>query len=77
MDVFALELRLGSNTIRDFVDHIDKFGLTNGLTFDNLTIGINSTNTATVIKNSSSNETLASVMGVNPINLTSADFVRI
>ena len=51
--------------IQDFVDGIDKLELSEGLTFADLTIINNGTNTATLVKEASTNEILAVLSGID------------
>ncbi|MBA2748023.1 MAG: endonuclease/exonuclease/phosphatase family protein [Tatlockia sp.] len=74
-DTFVLASSYGTDTIVDFGKG-DFLGLANGLTFEQLEITQGTGNNAnnTLITNSSSNELLAIVNGVQSNVLTSADF---
>ena len=71
-DTFVLASSYGTDTILDFGKG-DFFGLANGLTFEQLEI-TQGTDNNTLITNSSTNELLAIVNGVQSNVLTSADF---
>ncbi|MCC0177689.1 hypothetical protein I4641_11935 [Waterburya agarophytonicola K14] len=78
MDIFALQSYSQYDVIKDFADNIDMIGLSNGLTFGDLTIVSTSSGTSSVIKDASNgNEILAYVSGVDPADITSADFVNL
>ncbi len=79
MDIFVLEPNATEfDIIKDFTDGVDSLGLSNGLTYSDLIISGNSAGTMTFIKDASNGDrVLASVVGVNPIDITSADFVSI
>ncbi len=76
-DTFVLAASNGTDTILDFADKRDRIGLVNGLTFEQLEItqGTGNNVNNTLIANSSSDELLAIVNGVQSNTLTSTDFM--
>jgi Ca2+-binding RTX toxin-like protein len=70
-DTFVLAVDTGTDTIADFTDNQDLIGLSNGLTFNDLTFSSSN------IIVTSSNEILATLSGIDTATLTSADFVTI
>ena len=79
LDIFVLKSNLTEfDVIKDFADGVDSLGLSGGLTFNDLIISGNSAGTVTFIKDASNaNQVLASIVGVNSMNITSADFTTI
>ena len=75
-DVFVLELASGTDTINDFSDGIDLFGLTIGHSFGDLNITNNSGN-AIITDTTNNNTVLAIVQNVDAANLTIDDFTSI
>jgi Ca2+-binding RTX toxin-like protein len=65
----------GGDTIYDYLDGSDRLGISNNLTFSNLSIVQNGTNTE--IKLQSSNELLATLFNININSIDSNDFVSI
>ncbi|MDJ0648091.1 MAG: Calx-beta domain-containing protein [Xenococcaceae cyanobacterium MO_188.B19] len=76
MDVFVLEVNQGRDTIRDYVDGIDKFGLSNSLTYDDLNIKNNFDRTATIIRDNL-NQAIAVVRGIEASMVTEQDFMEV
>ncbi|WP_162052167.1 S8 family serine peptidase [Gloeothece verrucosa] len=74
-DVFVLAANFGSDTITDFMDGQDKLGLSAGLSFAQLTLTSNQSNT--LIYLTSSNELLATLSGINLSLINSRDFMVI
>ncbi|HEY9626485.1 MAG TPA: FG-GAP-like repeat-containing protein [Coleofasciculaceae cyanobacterium] len=72
-DQFVLAKNAGGDTITDFTDSSDVIGLSGGLTFGQLTIAANGSNT--LIKLGS--DTLATLTGVSSSLITSTDFVSV
>lgn len=66
-DTFVIEAVASSDRIiiRDYADGIDILGLADGLTFGDLTITNNAADTATLIKETSSNNILAVLRGID------------
>ncbi|HHP7230801.1 MAG TPA: calcium-binding protein, partial [Xenococcaceae cyanobacterium] len=65
--------------LQDFTDGVDVMGLADGLSFSDLSIINNSAGTATLIKETSSNNTLAVLSGIdsNVTVIDSSDFVTL
>jgi RHS repeat-associated protein len=78
-DLFVLTSGDGTDTIKDFNRSLDKIGLANGLSFGQLTItqGVGSNTHNTLITDSSNNELLAILNGVQANTLTSGMFIPI
>ncbi len=76
-DIFVLELNSSFDVIKDFNYGEDKFGLTSGLSFNDLSISSNSLGSAAVIRNVDDNEAIALAIGVDPMNITDKDFVNV
>ncbi|WP_404786142.1 cadherin-like domain-containing protein [Altericista sp. CCNU0014] len=78
-DRFILAPGEGTDTIADFKLSSDKIGLTDGLSFGQMTItqGTGSNASNTLIANSSDNELLAILKGVQANSLTSGMFVNV
>ena len=74
-DVFVLESDAGRDTIRDYTDGIDSFGLSASLGFSDLNIRNNSAGTAALIVNLNSERVLAIVNHVDASDITAADFM--
>lgn len=68
-DIFVLKNGNGSDSINDFQRGSDRIGLADGLGFEDLTLSGNTVK--------SGNEVLATLIGVNTNNLTSANFVTV
>ena len=76
-DIFALESAMGTDTIKDFQDGLDRFGLST-LSFGDLSISNNQGGTAALISDlTNNNELLAVVNNIDAANLSPADFVAI
>ena len=74
-DVFVLESDAGTDTIRDFRNGIDLFGLS-VVDFSDLSIRNNSAGTATLINNAANdNQLLAIINNVSAADITAADFI--
>ena len=77
-DVFVLQPAAGTDTIRDWSDGVDFFGLSEGMGFGDLSITNNQNRTATLIASSiNGNQLLAIVNGVDASSITEADFTTI
>ena len=75
-DVFVLSKTQGKDTILDFVDGSDRFELTEDLSFDDLIITANESNSGTLILDSTDGDTvLAVVESVNVASINAHDFV--
>ena len=74
-DVFVLSSGAGRDTIRDFRDGIDSFGLSASLGFSDLSIRNNSAGTATLIVDLNSDRVMAIVNNVDANDITAADFI--
>lgn len=72
-DLFVLAAKVGTDTVQDFDNGSDRFGLAGGLTFGQLTISQSNSNT--LIKISATNEVLASLTGVNANLIGVEDFI--
>jgi Ca2+-binding RTX toxin-like protein len=72
-DVFVLGAGLGIDTISDFTNSQDTIQLINGLTFGQLSISPGTN--GTLIRQAGSGEVLASLTGVDPNLIGSADFI--
>ena len=78
MDIFALEANATQfDVIRDFVDGIDSFGLTDGMAFENLKISNRNVGNGIIIRNANNNDVIAVVVGVEAMDITSEDFVAV
>ncbi|HHP7232770.1 MAG TPA: calcium-binding protein, partial [Xenococcaceae cyanobacterium] len=81
IDTFVIKRVTASDriVIRDYTDNIDVLGLADGLTFADLTIINNQGNTATLIRETSTNSTLAVLSGIDSTvtNIDNDDFVLI
>lgn len=78
-DTFVIE-RVASEDriiVRDYIDGTDVLGLTDGLSFGNLTIVDNSSNTDTLIRETSTNNILAILSGIDSAVIDNSDFVAI
>jgi Ca2+-binding RTX toxin-like protein len=75
-DTFVLVAGSGPDTISNFIVGSDRFGLTNGLTFEQLKIaqGAGNNTSNTLIHLQGQDELLASLIGVQATNFTLADF---
>lgn len=75
-DTFVIEQLANNNhvVIRDYTDGVDVLGLADGLTFGSLTIRDNNAHTATIIKETSTNNTLAILSGIDSTVIDSDDF---
>lgn len=69
-DLFILAATEGTDTVEDFKNGSDRFGLAGGLSFGQLSIAQSNSNT--LIRISATNEVLASLTGVNS-NLTGVE----
>jgi glycerophosphoryl diester phosphodiesterase len=78
-DIFVLASGDGTDTITDFSLSADKIGLANGLSFGQLTItqGVGSNARNAFITDSSNNELLAILNGVQSNTLTSGMFITV
>ena len=76
-DIFVLSSAAGTDTIRDWNDGIDSFGLSNQLSFSDLSIINNANQTATLITDTTNNQLLAIVNNVSAIDITAEDFNNI
>ncbi|MDX2232703.1 MAG: alkaline phosphatase [Leptolyngbyaceae cyanobacterium bins.349] len=78
-DTFVLAAGAGTDTILDFVDGVDVFGLSGGLTFGQLTIaqGVGAQSNDTLIRLTSTSEVLAVVAGLRSNVLSNTDFTAI
>ncbi len=74
IDIFAIQLNAGEDTINDFIDGTDLLGLTGSLSFVDLTISANGTSTQ-IFDNA--NNVLANLVGVDSSLIDSNDFVSI
>ena len=74
-DIFVIALSNGTDIVQDFQDGFDKMGLSGGLLFSQLTILGSGTNT--LIKNTSSGETFATLQNVSSTLITNLDFLVI
>jgi Ca2+-binding RTX toxin-like protein len=73
-DIFVLQANTGRDTISDFIDGVDLFGLKGSLSFNNLTFVQNGTSTQLF---DSSNNLLANAIDVDVMSIDSTDFVAI
>ncbi|MFB2879851.1 calcium-binding protein [Floridanema aerugineum] len=78
-DTFALVAGTGTDAIFDFIVGSDRFGLTNGLTFEQLKVSQGTGNNAsnTVISLVSNNEVLATLIGIQANAISSTDFTTL
>ena len=80
-DRFVLTIGAGTDTITDFTDNQDLIGLSDTLSFEQLTItqgtGTNLKNTLISFNNGSGSEILAILTGVQSSTISSTDFVDI
>ncbi|VEP15707.1 Alkaline phosphatase (fragment) [Hyella patelloides LEGE 07179] len=79
-DTFVIEQVATSSDrviIRDYVDGTDILGLADSLTFADLTIRNNAANTNTLIRETSTNNTLAVLSGIDASVIDSGDFVDV
>ena len=74
-DIFVIAVGNGSDIVQDFQDGFDKMGLSGGLLFSQLTILGSGTNT--LIKNTSSGETFATLQNVSSTLITNLDFISV
>ncbi|MBO1047822.1 MAG: hypothetical protein HEQ10_08740 [Dolichospermum sp. DEX182a] len=74
-DIFVIAVGNGSDIVQDFQDGFDKMGLSGGLLFSQLTILGSGTNT--LIRNTSSGQTLATLQNVSSTLITNLDFLVI
>jgi Ca2+-binding RTX toxin-like protein len=74
-DIFVIAVGNGSDIVQDFQDGFDKMGLSGGLLFSQLTILGSGTNT--LIRNTSSGETFATLQNVSSDSITNLDFLVI
>ncbi|GAB4228933.1 MAG: hypothetical protein Kow0049_10260 [Stanieria sp.] len=75
-DTFAIQLNQGKDTIYDFQAGSDRLGLSNGLSFGDLTITANYNNSATLIKDNTNN-VLAILSRIDSSLITQADFLTL
>ena len=73
-DTFVIRPEDINNIIYDFEDLTDKISLVAGLSFADLTIADNGLDTGTTITQTSSGDLLATLVGIDETNVTSADF---
>ena len=78
-DIFVIEQVASKDriVIRDYTDGVDVLGLADGLIFDDLTISNNVANTATLIQETSTNNILAVLSGIDSTVIDSGDFIDI
>ena len=77
-DIFVLEAAMGTDTIKDFQNGVDKFGLSASLGFNDLSINSNTNGAGVLIADTTNNnELLTIVNGVNVNGITAADFISI
>jgi Ca2+-binding RTX toxin-like protein len=69
-DTFVLSLDMGKDTIYDFEDGFDKLGLSDSLTFENLTITASGSNTNIL----QGNQTLAILINIDSSLINQSDF---
>lgn len=74
-DLFILAQAEGTDTVQDFEDGSDRFGLAGGLSFGQLSIAQSGANT--LIKTTATNEVLASLTGINSSLIGAADFTTV
>ena len=75
-DTFAIGRLTEADVITDFTDLSDRIRLTAGLTFSQLTISAGAgTSPSTIIQLTSTKETLATLLGVAPSAIGTADFI--
>ena len=74
-DIFVIAVGNGSDVVQDLQDGFDKMGLSGGLLFSQLTILGSGTNT--LIKNTSSGETFATLQNVSSTLITNLDFISV
>lgn len=72
-DLFVLAATEGNDTVLDFQNRSDRFGLAGGLTFEQLMIAQSGSNTLISITNSG--EVLASLTGVSASLIGETDFI--
>ena len=72
-DRFVLTAGAGTDTIQDFQDGTDLLALAGGLTFGQLTITSNATDTLICV--TTTNELLATLNGIPTNTITAIDFV--
>ena len=72
-DLFILAATEGRDTVQDFTNGSDRFGLAGGLTFGQLTIAQSGSNTLISLTNGG--EVLASLSGVNANLIDATDFI--
>lgn len=78
VDIFVLESAMDADTISDFQDGVDRFGLSASLDFSDLSITNNVGSTATLITDTTNNnQLLVTVNGVNASAINAADFTTI
>jgi len=75
-DIFALESLTGTDTINDFKDGVDLFGLTGSVGFSDLSIS-DSSNGVEIALPSNNNQILAIVNNVSAVDITVDDFTTI
>ncbi len=75
-DIFVLESLRGIDSIVDFVDGIDRLGLSDGLIFDNLSFSQDGANTS-IHDLTDNNNTLAVLFNVDAADLSVEDFIVI
>ena len=74
-DTFVIRPGDINNIIYDFEDTTDKISLVAGLTFSDLSIADNGLDTGTNITETTSSDLLATLIGINEAEITSADFI--
>ncbi|MEM6614343.1 MAG: hypothetical protein AAF652_19260 [Cyanobacteria bacterium P01_C01_bin.72] len=74
-DIFVLESTAGTDTIKDFRDGVDTFGLTN-LGFNDLNITNNQAETATIVADMN-NQILVIVNNISAADITATDFINV
>ncbi|HHP7230513.1 MAG TPA: M10 family metallopeptidase C-terminal domain-containing protein [Xenococcaceae cyanobacterium] len=75
-DAFVLEFGQGKDTIRDFTDGVDFFFVSNGMSFEDLSINNNNQGTAAIIRDDA-NTAIAVVKNVDAALITELDFLEI
>lgn len=74
-DIFVLESTAGTDTIKDFRDGVDTFGLIN-LGFNDLSITNNQAETATIVADMN-NQILVIVNNISAADITATDFINV
>jgi hypothetical protein len=78
MDVFFLDSYQGGDLITDFMDGVDLFNLSNGLSFGSLNIVNNESNSTAIIQDTTNNNSVvAMIKNVQAAVITSDDFINL